>query len=51
MLNTFCSNNTLSESDVVPDVETSHNHPVNALETGFEISQTYAFMVPQTDMV
>jgi len=40
-----------SESVVVLVVETSHNQPVNALETGSEISQIDVVMVPQPDMI
>jgi len=34
-----------SESDVIPDVETSQDQLVNVVETGFEIPQTDADMV------
>ncbi|MCI56337.1 hypothetical protein A2U01_0077588, partial [Trifolium medium] len=34
-----------SESDVIPDVETSQDLPVSVIETGSEIPQTEADMV------
>jgi hypothetical protein len=48
---TIVTSHILSASDVVPVVETSYNQHVNALETGYEISQTDAIMVPQPDIV